>query len=139
MRIVLDGMGSDTHPGPEVEAAIQAAEKYGDQILLTGPQNLLQPLLDEREIDKEQVRVVDAPQTLEMTDKPVVAAKTKPKSSMAVGMDLVKQGEADAFISAGNTGGALANSLFRLGYSISEMGAVAPRVNVPQFKPEKAL
>jgi glycerol-3-phosphate acyltransferase PlsX len=50
-----------------------------------------------------------------MTDKPAAAARGKAESSMAVGMDLVKRGEADAFVTAGNTGGALANALFRLG------------------------
>jgi glycerol-3-phosphate acyltransferase PlsX len=61
------------------------------------------------------VRVIHAPDVLEMTDKPAETARANRETSMAVGMDLVKQGEADAFVTAGNTGGAMANALFRLG------------------------
>ena len=61
------------------------------------------------------MRVIHAPEVLKMTDKPARAARGKAKSSMAVGMQLIKDGEADAFVTAGNTGGALANALFILG------------------------
>ena len=115
MRIVLDAMGSDTHPGPEVEAAVQAAAQWGDPILLAGPEELLQPMLRAAGAAPESVRVVHAPEVLEMTDKPADAARGKARSSMAVGMELLKTGEADAFVTAGNTGGAMANALFRVG------------------------
>ena len=64
---------------------------------------------------QEQVRVVHAPDVLKMTDKPARAARGKARSSMAVGIQLIKDGEADAFVTAGNTGGALVNGLFILG------------------------
>jgi glycerol-3-phosphate acyltransferase PlsX len=115
MRIVLDAMGSDTHPDPEVEAAIQASRKWADPILVVGPQPQLQPLFDAHGAGEPQIRLIHAPEVLEMTDKPADAARAKSKSSMAVGMQLLKNGEADAFVTAGNTGGALANALFQLG------------------------
>jgi len=115
MRIVLDAMGSDTHPVPEVAAAVQAAAEWGDPILLAGPEDVLQPMLRAAGAGPERVRVVHAPEVLEMTDKPADAARGKARSSMAVGMELLKTGEADAFVTAGNTGGAMANALFRVG------------------------
>jgi len=115
MRIVLDAMGSDTHPEPEIEAAVESARRWGDTILLTGPEDLLQPKLDALGIPKSIVEVVHAPEVLEMTDKPAEAARGKAVNSMAVGIDLIKGDKADVFVTAGNTGGAMANALFRLG------------------------
>jgi glycerol-3-phosphate acyltransferase PlsX len=108
-------MGSDTHPEPELRAAIQAAQEFGDPVLLAGPAALLQERLRALGASETDVRWIDAPETLEMADKPVDAARGKARSSMAVGMELLKVGEADAFVTAGNTGGAMANALFRLG------------------------
>ena len=115
MRIVLDAMGSDTHPKPEIKAAVEAARLWGDRILLTGPEHILLPELDEIGTTKDEVEVIHAPEVLEMTDKPAETARGKAKNSMAIGMELVKEGKADAFVTAGNTGGAMANALFRLG------------------------
>jgi glycerol-3-phosphate acyltransferase PlsX len=108
-------MGSDNYPQPEIDAVIQAAEFWSDPILLVGKKKILQPILDSRKIPKNLVEVVHAPEVLEMTDKPARAARGKATNSMAVGMDLLKSGEADAFVTAGNTGGAMANALFRVG------------------------
>lgn len=115
MRIVLDAMGSDTHPNPEILAAIEASKRWGDTILLVGPEDLLLPMLDSHDASKAQIEIIHAPEVLEMTDKPAAAARGKATNSMAVGMELVKDGTADAFVTAGNTGGAMANALFRLG------------------------
>ena len=115
MRIVLDAMGSDTHPDPEIAAAMLAVAQWGDPILLVGPQDVLESRLRAAGAAEEQVRVIHAPEVLEMTDKPADAARGKARSSMAVGMELIKSGDADAFVTAGNTGGAMANALFRIG------------------------
>jgi glycerol-3-phosphate acyltransferase PlsX len=115
MRIVLDAMGSDNHPDPEVEAAIQAAHNFQDEIFLVGPQDLLEPKIEALGADASLVNIVHAPEVLEMTDKPAENARRKALNSMAIGMDLIKSGEGDAFVTAGNTGGAMANALFRLG------------------------
>ena len=115
MRIVVDAMGSDNYPQPEIDAVIQAAEHWSDPILIVGQKELLQPKLDSRKYPKNHIEVVHAPEVLEMTDKPAAAARGKSANSMAIGMDLIKKGEADAFVTAGNTGGAMANALFRVG------------------------
>ena len=114
MRIVLDAMGSDAYPDPEVEAAVEAVKHFGDEILLVGNEDLLKPKLAKYE-ERKNIRLVHAPEVLEMTDKPARSARGKALNSMAVGMDFIKSGEGDAFVSAGNTGGAMANGLFRLG------------------------
>src|SRR5512139_758353 len=113
MRIVLDAMGSDNHPDPEIQAALQAAQLFGDEIILVGHQEQLQPRLPTSQ-NHPGVKIVHAAETLEMSDKPAENARRKSQNSMAVGMDLIKSGEADAFVTAGNTGGAMANALFQL-------------------------
>jgi glycerol-3-phosphate acyltransferase PlsX len=119
MRIVVDAMGSDTCPEPEIQAALQAAAQYGDEIILVGPEKDLQDRLGKHSMQNNLVRVIDAPETITMEDKGLkLALKAKrkgSKTSMAIGMDLVHSGEADVFITAGNTGGALATAYYRLG------------------------
>lgn len=115
MTIILDAMGSDTHPDPEIEAAVLAAEKFGEEIILVGPEALLSPKLNARNISNLPVQIVDAPDVLEMDEKPVEAARRKPRNSMAVGLGLVKEGRGQAFVSAGNTGGIMFNALRTLG------------------------
>jgi phosphate acyltransferase len=115
MRIVLDAMGSDTHPEPEIKAAVEASHKFGEEVILVGPMDLLEPRLKSMGGAQAKVRLVHAPEVLEMTDKPAENARRKTDNSMAVAMDLIKSGQADAFVTAGNTGGAMATALFRLG------------------------
>ena len=115
MRIVLDGMGSDNHPLPEVKAAVSAASQFGDEILLVGDQAQLQPLLEKENSANAPVRIVHAPEVFKMTEKISGSALRNEDNSMGVGMDLIKSGEADALITAGNTGGAMAIALSRLG------------------------
>lgn len=118
-RIVVDAMGSDNFPKPDVEGAVMAAREYGVEILLTGDASKIQPLLDSANAASLPIRVVDAPEMLTMHDKGedlVMKARHKDaRNSMAVGYDLLKHGEADAFVTAGNTGAAMVTALFRLG------------------------
>ena len=114
MPIVLDAMGSDNFPLPEVEGAFQAAELLDTKIILVGQEERIHPLLENQPSDP-RVEIIHAPEILEMGDKPARNARRKADNSMAVGMDLVKEGHAEAFVTAGNTGGAMANGLFRLG------------------------
>ena len=117
MKIVLDAMGSDEFPVPDVAGAVLAARdaERGDEIILVGDEKRVQTELDKHETVCLPLILVHASQVIEMTDKPARAVKSRPDSSMVVGMDLVKSGQADAFVSAGNTGGVLATALFRLG------------------------
>lgn len=115
MRIVLDAMGSDTYPDPEIQAAIQASQTFGEEIILVGPADRLRTRISELGGASAKIRLVHAPEVLEMTDKPAENARRKAQNSMAIGMELVKSGDADAFVTAGNTGGAMANALFHVG------------------------
>jgi len=119
MRIVLDAMGSDACPEPEIQAALQAANQYPDEIILVGPEDRLQPQLSAVNGTASRIRIVHAPEAITMDDKGLkLALKAKrpgARNSMAVGIDLVKNGQAEAFVTAGNTGGALATAYYRLG------------------------
>jgi phosphate acyltransferase len=119
MRIVLDAMGSDTCPSPEILAALEAARMYKDEVTLVGPQEQLEAKLQDMHLPSPGIRIIHAPDVITMQDKGLkLALKAKrpnAQNSMAVGIDLVKNGEADAFVTAGNTGGALATSYYRLG------------------------
>ncbi len=118
-RIVVDAMGSDENPVPDVVGAVQAAREYGVEVILVGDENKIQPVLSKQNTQGLNIRVVHAPEMLTMEDKGealVLKARAKDsKNSMAVGMDLVKNGEADAFVTAGNTGAGMVTALFRLG------------------------
>ncbi len=115
MRIVLDAMGGDHAPHLTVEGGVLAAREYGIEVVLVGEQDLLGAELANHDTSGLTLPVVHASEVLGMEDEPAAAAKAKKDSSMLVGMDLVKRGEADAFFSAGNSGGVMAVALFRLG------------------------
>ena len=115
MAIILDAMGSDQYPDPEVQAAVQAAREFGEEIILVGNETLIAPKLKQANPDNYPVHIEHAPDLVEMGEKPVEAARRKPRNSMAVGCELVKQGRGQAFVTAGNTGGAMFNGLRTLG------------------------
>ena len=115
MTIILDAMGSDTYPDPEIEGALQAARLFKEEIVLVGDEKIIAPKLTALNTDRLPVRVENAPDVLEMGEKPVEAARRKPRNSMAVGLTLVKEGIGSAFVTAGNTGGAMFNALRILG------------------------
>ena len=118
-RIVVDAMGSDDHPVPDVEGGVQAAREYGAEIIFVGDEAKIKPVLEKQNTQGLSIRIVHAPEMLTMEDKGealVLKARSREsKNSMAVGMDLVKNGEADAFVTAGNTGAGMVTALFRLG------------------------
>jgi phosphate acyltransferase len=106
MTIVLDAMGSDQRPYPEVQAAVTASNLYTEDILLVGDEKTLQEKLNHISGDHSRVKIVHAPEALDMSDH-IVEARSKKQNTMRVGMELVKNGEADAFVTAGNTGMAM--------------------------------
>jgi glycerol-3-phosphate acyltransferase PlsX len=108
-------MGSDNYPDPEIQAAVDAAVLWGDEIILTGPEDKLKDKLKKVNTTNAPVRIVNAPDVFKMTDKLSAGKLRRMQSSMGVAMDLLKNSEADAFVTAGNTGGAMANGLTRLG------------------------
>ena len=113
MRIVVDAMGSDHHPSPDVAGAILAAREFGDTIILVGDRAGIEAELIKQDTTNLSVEVIHAGQAVDMTDKPSEVVKSKPYSSMHVGLGLVKAGEADAFVSAGNTGAVLGIAMLR--------------------------
>jgi phosphate acyltransferase len=111
MTIVLDAMGSDEYPVPEILAAIELERNYSEKVVLVGKKDLILEKQRELNVQDFKLDIVDAPDVVEMTDKPVDSARKKPNNSMAVGLTLVRDGKAEAFVTAGNTGGAYFNAV----------------------------
>ncbi|MBT5471081.1 MAG: phosphate acyltransferase PlsX [Nitrospina sp.] len=111
MKIVVDAMGGDHAPEAIVEGAVLAAREYDTKIILTGLSEQIQAELDKHDPDHQlPIEIVHADEVVEMHDSPGKVLRSKRKSSMKIGLDLVKQGEGVAFVSAGNTGAVLAYS-----------------------------
>ena len=108
MRIAVDAMGSDAHPEPDVAGAIMAAREFGDEIILVGDRDRIEAEASNHDTTGLAIEIEHASQVIGMEDKPATASRAKKDSSMHVGMRLVRDGAADAFVSAGNTGGILA-------------------------------
>lgn len=115
MPLVLDAMGSDENPVPEIAAAIEYTKKTGNKLYLVGHKDEIFKHCSESDFAGLPIEVVHAEDILEMGEKAVKSAQQKPNNSMAVGLTLVKEGKADAFVTAGNTGAAMFNSLRKLG------------------------
>jgi glycerol-3-phosphate acyltransferase PlsX len=107
-RVVLDAMGGDNAPAAPVQAAVDAIKARRDiKVILVGQEEAVRAELSKYEYPKEQLEFVDAPEVIEMAEPPVLAIRRKKQSSMVVGLNLVKNGEAEAFVSAGSTGAVL--------------------------------
>jgi len=108
MRVVVDAMGSDAHPVPDITGAVTAAQETDVEILLVGSESLIRQQLSKLSPPSGRIEIINADESVTMTDSPSHAARNKPSSSMHIGMNLVRDGEADAFVTAGNTGAAYA-------------------------------
>ena len=106
MRIVVDAMGSDQFPIPDIGGGVMAAREWGYTICLVGGETLIKNELAKHDIRGLSIDIIPAKEHVLPTDKPSVVGKNKPESSMHVGMHLVKTGNADAFVTMGNTGAA---------------------------------
>lgn len=115
MRIAVDGMGGDHAPVEIVKGCVYAINEMDIEISLFGKREVLEPELAKYHFDKNKIHIRHTNEVITNEDKPVQGIKNKKNSSMVVGLDMVKSKEADAFISAGNTGALLAGSLFRVG------------------------
>ncbi len=113
MRIVVDAFGSDNCPGPDVAGAVMAAREWGDELILVGPEGRTREELAKHDIRGLNIRIVHAPEVLTMADH-AEDVRSKENSSIRVGMRMVKTGEADAFVSAGNTIACLSSAIFDL-------------------------
>lgn len=114
IRVAIDAFGGDSCPHVEIDAALACASA-GTQILLVGELSKLEAAFAERGIGLPypNLRLVDAQGVITMEDSPAKAVRAKPEASMPRCFDLVKEGEADAVVSAGNSGAMLACGLFR--------------------------
>ncbi len=114
--IALDAMGSDRAPKPEVEGAIQAARRFGIPVALVGPEEQIRAELWRHPLARLlPISVVHASEVILMDDKALQAVRAKRDSSMRVGLRMVREGRAAAFITAGNTGAAMATAKMVLG------------------------
>ena len=115
-KVALDAMGGDNAPVEIVKGAMDAISKRKDiKIFLVGQENVVQKELEKYTYDKEQIEVVDAPEVIETAEPPVMAIRKKKQSSIVVAMNMVKKGEADAFVSAGSSGAILVGGQLLVG------------------------
>jgi len=114
--IVVDAMGSDKAPEPEIRGAILAARQFDLRVHLVGPEDILRPILRSHlRGQKLPVFIVPASEWITMTDKAAQAVRSKRDSSMRVGLKMVREGRAAGFFTAGNTGAAMATAKMVLG------------------------
>src|SRR5271155_694266 len=114
--IVVDAMGSDKAPEPEIRGAILAARQFDVRVHLVGPEDVLRPILRAHLRGKKlPVFIVPASEWITMTDKAAQAVRSKRDSSMRVGLKMVREGRAAGFLTAGNTGAAMATAKMVLG------------------------
>lgn len=115
MNIALDVMGGDRAPQATVEGAVRAARDFGVPVQLVGKPDVIQAELAKHDTSGLSLPLIPASQVIEMADSPATAVRAKPDSSMVVIAKMLRGGETDAFVTMGNTGGALAASLFHVG------------------------
>ena len=138
IRIALDAMGGDNAPRVEVEGAAQALKELPPEfrVQLVGRSADIEAALGKTPgVDRSRIDIAEAPEVVGMGEKPLTAIRGKPRSSIAVGLTLQKQGDSDAFISAGNTGAVMAAStlLLRLhpGVQRAAIAALLPTASQP--------
>ena len=138
IRIALDAMGGDNAPRVEVEGAAQALQELPPEfrVQLVGRRADIEAALAKTPgVDRSRIDIVDAPEVVGMGEKPLAAVRAKPRSSIAVGLELQKKDQSDAFISAGNTGAVMAAStlLLRLhpGVQRAAIGTLLPTATKP--------
>lgn len=115
MRIILDGMGGDHAPGEIVKGAVAASREMSHEIYIVGQQEKIQAELKKYKYDKEKVHIVHAEEVITNEDSPVKAIKRKKDSSMVKGLSMVRDGQGELFISAGNTGAQVVGGRMILG------------------------
>lgn len=116
MRIAIDAMGGDNAPGEIIAGAVDTTGllEQEDSLILVGQKQVIESHLASLKFDKSKITVVDAPEVIEMNEPPIETLRKKIKSSIAILSKLAKRGEADAVISAGNTGACVAAFQMRM-------------------------
>lgn len=114
VRIAIDAMGGDNAPAEIVAGALRAREELGVDVLLVGDPQQIEASLKQH-TQSSSLEIVPSEGAIEMSEEPLTALRRKPKASINVAMDLVKKKRADAVVSAGHSGAAMAAALLRLG------------------------
>ena len=104
MKIVVDAMGSDNAPLAEVEGALQALKEHDCEIILVGDETRIKEALNKHGGKPDKITIKHASEIIGMSEPAALSVRRKRDSSMVIGLDLIKHKQADAFISAGNTG-----------------------------------
>ena len=104
MRIAVDVMSGDNAPLELIKGAVLAAETFDADITVVGDENVISDIAVKNELDISSLKIVNAASAITMEDKPMCVVRDKKDSSMSIGLRMVAGGEADAFVSAGNTG-----------------------------------
>jgi len=108
VKVAVDAMGGDYAPAQPVKGAVDAVTNHADiKVFLIGQEDIIKEELTKYSYSKEQIEVVPATEVIETAEPPVMAIRKKKKSSIVIGMNMVKGGEADAFVSAGSSGAIL--------------------------------
>ncbi|MBU3174748.1 phosphate acyltransferase PlsX [Clostridium estertheticum] len=115
MVVVVDGMGGDFSPNAVVEGCIEAIKEYNIDILITGSEDLIREELKKHTYDTNKIKIINTTEVIDVSEHPVMAVKRKKDSSLVKALNLVKNGEADAVISAGSTGAFLAGCTLIVG------------------------
>jgi glycerol-3-phosphate acyltransferase PlsX len=112
MRVALDAMGGDFAPAVTVEGAIETVSTYDNiDVILVGDEAVIRKDLERKKVPPDRIRIKHASQVILMDESPTVAVRKKKDSSIKRGVELVKNNEADAFVSAGNSGAVMAAAL----------------------------
>ncbi len=114
MKIAVDAMGGDHAPREVIRGAVQAARELGLQVVLVGREELLRDELRSMDVRKGTVDVAHASEVVGMCEVPGVAIRKKKNSSIRVGLNMVAEGAASSFVSAGNSGAVMAGALYVL-------------------------
>ena len=112
MKILVDAMGGDNAPLCVLQGVSQAAAEFGDgmELVLLGEEKAIRDCAKENKIDLAPFEILNCTETIDMHDDPVKAVRHKKDSSLVKGLTMLKNGEADAFVSAGSTGALQASS-----------------------------
>lgn len=115
MKIVVDAMGGDFAPGVVISGAIAAAKEYGVEIVLVGDEAKISSFLRKAKCSGKNIHIHHAEEVIGMSESAAISVRRKRESSIVLGVDLVKNGEGDAFVSAGNTGAVVCAGTLGLG------------------------
>ena len=112
MAIAVDAMGGDSPLAVQIEAAVRAIRDFAIEVVLVGAEDQISKTLKQHSYDQHKLRIVNSTEIVEMNESPAQALRQKKNSSIRVAVDLVKAGEAEAIVSAGNTGASMAIAKF---------------------------